>query len=41
MGMVNIHSVVSLEGEYQNIEKKYEKHAEQGTNPHLDKSKNK
>ena len=35
MGMVNIHSAVSLEGEYQNMEKKDEEHEEQGMNEAL------
>ena len=39
MGMVNIHSAISLEGEYQNMEKKDEEHEEQGMNHALTKAR--
>ena len=39
MGMVNIYSAVSLEGEYQSTGKKIDKHEEQGTNHTLTKAK--
>lgn len=35
MGMVNVHSAVSLGGEYQRKEKKHEKHEEQGSKQSL------
>ena len=37
--MVNIHSAISLEGEYQNMEKTDEEHEEQGMNHALTKAR--